>query len=386
MKRIWSIGLSLLLLVSLFAGCGKGNNVQAQAAIPVTKEPTKEAAPVPTETTTPTPTPTPTKEADMNITLSNSQELSADYTTLKDIPAEPGTYIAVVAKGMDSTYWTNVKKGAQAAIKSLNETLGYTGSDKVRMTFEGPSDNSDVDSQINTIDAVLADNPTVLCLSAIDMQSCDAQLETAAENGIPVVIIDSGVQNDLVSAACATNNHTAGAEAAKKLSEAIEDTGKIAIMAHQGTAQSSIDRVAGFTEEITNNHPNITIVETIFENDEDTVEDLVAGVLEAHPDLAGYFCTNESMSNKTLDVLNTAENTTIQIVGFDSGEMQQNAVTEGREYGMICQNPFGMGYASMVAAARLSAHLPVDSYISTGYQWIDKSNIHLNENQQYLYK
>lgn len=384
MKRIWITGLSLLLLASVCTGCGRADNVQAQAATSSNEEPTVEATPVPTATSTPTPTPT--KEAEIDITLSNSQELTADYTTMKDIQVEPGTYIAVVAKGMDSTYWTNVKKGAQAAVKSLNEALGYTGNDKVRITFEGPGDNSDVDAQINTIDAVLAENPTILCLSAIDMQSCDAQLETAAENGIPVVIIDSGVQNDLISVACATNNFTAGAEAARKLSEAIGDSGKIAVMSHQKTAQSSIDRVAGFTEEITNHHPNISIVEVSYENEEETVEDLVAGVLEDHPDLSGYFCTNESMSRKTLDVLTTAENTTVQLIGFDSGEVQQEAVKDGREYGMICQNPYGMGYASMVAAARLAAHLPVDSYISSGYQWIDKNNIDLDENQQYLYK
>lgn len=384
MKRIWITGLSLLLLASVFSGCGKADKVQAQAATSSNVEPTVEATPVPTATSTPTPTPT--KEAEIDITLSNSQELTADYTTMKDIQVEPGTYIAVVAKGMDSSYWTNVKKGAQAAVKSLNEALGYTGNDKVRITFEGPSDNSDVDAQINTIDAVLSENPTVLCLSAIDMQSCDAQLETAAENGIPVVIIDSGVQNDLISVACATNNFTAGAEAARKLSEAIGDSGKIAIMSHQKTAQSSIDRVAGFTEEITNHHPNITIIEVSYENEEKTVEELVGEVLEAHPDLSGYFCTNESMSNKTLEVLKAIENTTVQLVGFDSGEGQQEAVKEGREYGMICQNPYGMGYASMVAAARLAAHLPVDNYISSGYQWIDKSNIDLDENQQYLFK
>ena len=30
------------------------------------------------------------------------------------------------------------------------------------------------------------------CLSAIDMDSCQAQLEAAEENGIPVIVLDSG--------------------------------------------------------------------------------------------------------------------------------------------------------------------------------------------------
>lgn len=383
MKRTWIAGLSLILLASCFSGCGDPEKVSAQAAVS-SGSGTITETPAPTETSTPTPASK--DETKIEVTLSNSQDLTADYTTMEGIPVEKGTYIAVVAKGLDSSYWKAVKKGAQEAVKELNEVLGYTGDDKVRLTFEGPGDNSDVDAQINTIDAVLAENPSVLCLAAIDMQSCDAQLETAADNEIPVVIIDSGVQNNLVNAACATNNYTAGAEAAKKLSEAIGGKGKVAIMAHQKTAQSSIDRVAGFTEEIAANHPEITIVETSYENEEETVEDSVERILETHPDLAGYFCTNEGMSNGTLSVVKNAENTSVKVVGFDAGETQLKAVKDGTEYGMICQNPYGMGYASMAAAARLAAHLPVDNYISSGYQWIDQTNMELPENQKYLYK
>lgn len=49
------------------------------------------------------------------------------------------------------------------------------------MTFEGPDNEEDVETQINTIDAVIAENPDVLCISASDMDSCEAQLEAAKE-------------------------------------------------------------------------------------------------------------------------------------------------------------------------------------------------------------
>lgn len=68
-----------------------------------------------------------------------------------------------------------LRKEHPGPIEDLNEQLGYTGDHEIRMTFEGPGDNSDVDSQINTIDAVLAENPTALCLAAIDMKSCQPQ-------------------------------------------------------------------------------------------------------------------------------------------------------------------------------------------------------------------
>ena len=46
---------------------------------------------------------------------------------------------------------------------------------------------TDVEKQIDLIDTVLSENPSILCIAAIDRQSCEAQLEMAAENDIPVV-------------------------------------------------------------------------------------------------------------------------------------------------------------------------------------------------------
>ena len=88
----------------------------------------------------------------------------------------------------------------------------------------------------------------------------------------------------------------------------------------------------------------------------------------------------------TLDALADMENTEqIQIVGFDSGEKQQKAIQEGREYGTVTQNPYGLGYAAIVAAVRAIQGLPVDQKIDTGYQWLDKDTIDLETNQKYLY-
>ena len=75
------------------------------------------------------------------------------------------------------------------------------------MTFEGPDNEEDVETQINTIDAVIAENPDVLCISASDMDSCEAQLEAAKENGIPVIAFDSNVaEKKLVKAYRGTDN------------------------------------------------------------------------------------------------------------------------------------------------------------------------------------
>lgn len=109
---------------------------------------------------------------------------------------------------------------------------------------------------------------------SIDMESCGAQLEEAMGNEIPVVILDSGVESELVNTVCATDNYAAGAEAAKKMAEAIGNKGQVAIMAHAETSKSSQDREKGFTEEIAKNYPEIEIVNISHENEENSMSEM----------------------------------------------------------------------------------------------------------------
>ena len=315
---------------------------------------------------------------DLTMKVLKEQAGTYDYTSLEELNPEPGTRIAVVVKNTKTGFWKNVKKGMDDAVEDLNEKMGYKGEDKIKISFEGPGNETDVESQINIIDAVLSENP------AIDMESCQPQVEEATLNGIPVVVLDSGVQSEQVNAICATDNYAAGTEAAKKMAEALGEKGQVAIMAHVETSESSQKRVAGFTDEM-KNHPEIEIVNISYENEETSMSELAEAVLKLYPEVKGYYCTNEIATNNVLDIVNTSDKE-VKVIGFDSGEKQIKAVKDGVELGMFAQNPYGMGYATIVAGVRADQGLENDAFINTGYQWIDSTSIELPEYKNYLYK
>ena len=304
---------------------------------------------------------------------------------MEELNPEPGSYIAVVVKNTKSSFWASVKRGMDDAVKDLNQKMGYKGEDKIKISFEGPSEETDVESQINIIDAVLSENPAVLCLAAIDMESCEAQLEAAAENDIPVVVLDSGVQSSLVNSVCATDNYSMGAEAANKLAEAIGGQGQVAVMTHVAASQTSRDREIGFTETIANNYPEIEIVNISHENPETSMTEMAEAVLKLYPDVKGYFGTNEHATNAVLDAV-SASGREIAVLGIDAGKKQIDAVKKGTEIGTFVQNSYGMGYATVVAAMRADLELENDTFINCGYQWIDGNSIELSEYANYLYE
>lgn len=332
-------------------------------------------------------TPTPTdgvKEKTVQVSIPQKDGMQTDYTSVAGIQLEPGSYLAVVAKDLSTGYWKAVKAGAQQAIDELNEALNYSGDDKITMTFEGSSDPNDAEDQSNTIDVVISENPAALCLGIIDMQTCKTQLEMAAENGIPVIIVDSGVDSELYDAFCGIDNRAAGTEAARKLCEAIGDSGEVAVVAHQSSTQTSIERTEGFSEEISQNHPNVTIVQTCYSDLEEDLETSITNIFQQHPQLAGIFCTSQMVSDTALGVLENQENP-VKMVGFDYSEAQQAAIESGLEYGTISQNPYSLGYAMIVAAARAATESPVDSFIDAGFQWMDQSNISAEGMELYRY-
>lgn len=309
---------------------------------------------------------------------------SIDYTSLEEINLEAGSHIAVVVKSTKNGFWTSVKRGMDAAVADLNEKLGYKGDDKIKLTFEGPSDETDVDNQINIIDAVLGENPDVLCLSAIDMDSCQAQLEAAEENGIPVVVLDSGVKAGNVNAICVVDNYQAGVQAAVKLADAIGGSGKIAVMAHVESAQNCQEREKGFTETIAEKYPDIEIVNISHQNEETSVSEMAESVLKLFPDVKGYFCTNENVAGDVLDAI-SASGKEVAVVGIDAGKKQKDAIKSGKEVGVLVQNAYGMGYATVVAAARAALGMENDESINPGMEWIDSENISDERYANYLY-
>ena len=305
-----------------------------------------------------------------------------------DVKIEAGSRIAVVSKATKGEYWKMVKKGMEEAVKAINEAYGFKKDDQITMTFEGPDNEEDVESQINTIDAVIAENPDVLCISASDMDSCQAQLEAARENGIPVVAFDSNVsEKKLIKAYRGTDNVQAGKMAAYQLGSALGKMGKVAVFSAQQKTKSVQDRVDGFMNNI-EKYGDIEVVETIYS---DQVEDMKAAmqeVLEKYPGLDGVFCTNADVTEMYLELEKSDEGDVPALVGVDATTKQQEAIRNGEEIGCVSQQPYAMGYQTIWTAVETTApkkSVTIEKNLLLNPAWIDAENLDDPDISGYLY-
>lgn len=333
--------------------------------------------------------------ADVQADESEGQNTAADtekesLTSKIDtsIPVIPGSRIAVVSKSVNGEYWKSVKDGMEAAVKDINEAYGFSKDEEITMTFEGSSDEQDVETQVNTLDAVIAENPAVLCLAASDMDSCQAQLEAAKENGIPVVAFDSNVSDTkLVRAFRGTDNTQIGKYAAYKLGSAIGKMGNVAVFSAQEKTQSAQERVKGFLDNIAN-YTDIKVVETVYSDQVDDMKEAMKEVLDKYPALDGVFCTNAEVSEMFLEVNKDTGENKVAMVGVDATSKQQEAIQKGEELGVLSQNPYAMGYQTMWAAIQSTApkkETKIDKKVLLDPVWIDAENIKSEDIANYLY-
>ncbi len=339
--------------------------------------------------------------------------LPAAYNNVEGLNLEPGTYISIIGKDDSSSYWTNVKKGVVQAADDLNKELGYKGSDKIKVTYNAPAKSEDIDEQVNILDEELSRYPDAVGIASIDSAACSVQFDSATANGIPVISLDSGNEYKGIQCIVKTDNEDAARTGAYKLANEIGDEGQVILVVHDSNSETAKERAKSFEEEIKNNYPSVSIVETIYcdklddlkkkiavEKDPNMSEDLQKAAVEKmtddevmqyylkkYPDLKGVFGTNESSTIFALEALQKTELAgKVALVGFDISEEQTAAMKNGEISGLVVQNPFGMGYASVVAAARTVLQSGNEAVVDTGYIWVTKDNLEDESIQNMLYK
>jgi ribose transport system substrate-binding protein len=275
-------------------------------------------------------------------------------------------YIAIVSKGFQHQFWQAVKKGAEQEADK----------EGARITFEGPATETDIEGQVNMLTDALAKKPDALGFAALDSKASAPLLEQAKTEDIPVIAFDSGVESDIPLTTAATDNKAAAAEAAKHMAELVGNKGKVAMVVHDQTSRSGIDRRDGFMEWMKANAPDITLLPVQYgEGDQAKSADITKSIIAANPDVAGIYGSNEGSAIGVVKGVQESGKKGITIVGFDSGQAQIDAIKSGLEAGAITQNPVGMG-AELVKAAMMAINgenLP--KTIDTGFYWYDKTNI-----------
>ena len=218
------------------------------------------------------------------------------------------------------------------------------------------------------------------------------------------------VEEQYAASNTSETENTANAAAGSAGTEAAAST----VADAQNTPAEETDAASGTVESDTA-ETQISAEELAAKSAELTDEDVILYYLEKYPNVKGMFGTNDmatqlgvsALAEKKADHSGNTEKTEnaekaedtdkadkaeneqedeILLMGFDAGKAQLDALKNGEISGLVVQNPFGIGYASVIAAARTVLQAGNEAEVNTGYVWVTKENMESESIRKMLYE
>jgi ribose transport system substrate-binding protein len=208
--------------------------------------------------------------------------------------------VMVIPKGTTHVFWKTIHAGAVKAAQELGN---------VEVIWQGPQKEDERSQQIQLVQNAIASGVDGIVLAPLDSKALVKPVEEAVAKGIPVVIIDSGLESAKIVSYVATDNYNGGILAARRLGELLKGQGKIVLLRYAIGSASTEEREKGFTDTIAGDFPGIAFLsDTEYAGaTSDTAQQKGQNlVTRFRGQIDGIFCPNESSTVGMLRALEGA--------------------------------------------------------------------------------
>ncbi len=284
--------------------------------------------------------------------------------------------IAVIPKGTSHNFWLSIKAGADAAGKDLGAEI----------IWKGPASETDFSGQMNIVEDAISKRVDGILLAPSHGDSLVPVCKKAKEAGIPVVIMDSGINWEDYLSYVSTDNRKGGEMAAERMATLLGGKGTVGVIANKIGSVSTDERENGFKDVIEKKYPGIKIVATLYGDSDRTKSANVAeDILTKNPNINGLFGSCEPAAIGALTSVNIkALQGKVKIVGFDSSPELVNNLRAGIIDSLVVQDPYKMGFEGVRAILDKKANKPVERRQDTGVVLVTKENMGTPEIQKLI--
>ncbi len=280
--------------------------------------------------------------------------------------------IFYMVKASQGLYWRQVKSGAKLALKQFGIK---------HYTFEEPAMETQVSKQIAILEEAITEHPDAIVLAPTVADSLVPGTIKAMKEGIKVVVIDSGENtNDYVSF-IASNNFGGGELAADYMAKYVKEkygtaSGEVAVIDSSAGVGSLDARLAGFEKEL-KKYPGLKIVAVRYASGSvaKSMNEAI-NLFTAYPNLRGIFANNEYTADGLIRAIQLKHMQGKMVyIGFDSDPTIASAIKNGTINAALVQNPWYMGYLSVVYAIAAAENIPLPHHVVLPLVPITKANI-----------
>lgn len=223
------------------------------------------------------------------------------------------------------------------------------------MTYEGPDHENDYSTQNELIEKAIENEVGAIVISAIDQTKSIALLEKAKEQGIYVIVIDSGIDEELAAVNIETDNYAAGEMIAGVIMQNEGIYGEnIGLVNFDSDSENILNREKGFEDAIKESEKVRVVGRVIVDSNIGTAKEKALAFFDEYPEVDTIVSFNEWTTlgvGYAIKERNMQDE--IQVIGFDSNVISLEMLESGEIDGLLIQNPYAMGYLGVEFACQL---------------------------------
>jgi ribose transport system substrate-binding protein len=272
-------------------------------------------------------------------------------------PATARPRVALVLKTLNSPFFIDMQKGAQAAAEAQGLDLVVQAAER----------EVDVDKQMQIIENLVQTGVKALLVTPSGSREVVPAIAKANAAGIPVVIVDTKVDPAAASEAgiktatfVGSDNLEGGRLAGQHMVKVTGGKAKVAVLEGIPGHETGDSRLKGFKEAIASS-PGVTIVASQPANwERDLGFNVFQNMLQAHPDIDAVFACNDMMALGAVEAIAVAGKLgKIKVIGFDAVDDARKAIASGAIVASVAQFPSEMGRVAVESAAKVLKGEPV---------------------------
>lgn len=283
--------------------------------------------------------------------------------------------VAFIQGVIGDNFYISMECGVRAAAEELGVNVSVQGPQKWDPALQQP-----------IVSSVTATEPDAILIAPNDVSALQRPLEEAAQNS-NIVLVDTTIEDPSIAISeISSDNVGGGAAAFDAIKELVPDGGQVLVIDNQPGISTSDARVQGFEEAIAED-PSFEYVGVQYaKNQPAEAANIVTSTLQRYPDLVAIFATNIfSAEGAATGIEQAGVSGEVQVIGFDAGPAQVDALQDGTLQAIIAQQPYDIGYQGVEQAVAAAKGEPTEAKIQTGFTIVTQENLESEEGQAALY-
>ncbi len=284
----------------------------------------------------------------------------------------PQVEIAMVFKTKNNPFWVDMEQAAQEAARKAG----------VKLTVQAPERETDVEKQMQIVENLIQAHVSAIVLAPCGSREIVPAIKKANEAGIPVLIVDTRVDEEAVKAASAqvetfigSDNLKGGQLAGEFMAARLGGKGRVIVLEGIAGHETVEARKDGFVQALAK-FPSMTVAASQTANaEQEKAFNVTQNLLQSDPNIQGIFAANDVMALGALQACKQMRRDDIVIVGFDASDDARAAIKEGTMAGSVAQYPREMGRLGVESALERLNGKTLPAYIPTKVDVIDRSRL-----------